>query len=104
MKIANGSLNLLEIIRAGQDLTKVGDHDGHLLIDSVQDHDDDEADDRSCDGCGHLWCQVFLDWVGPIGVLGEGCREHNEHRQPVDDDADHRRDDEQDLKAPASAV
>lgn len=102
MKTAKGSLTISAITPAGQDLTEVGDHDGHPLVDSVQDHDDDEADDRSCDGRGHLRCQVFLDGVGPVGVGGEGGGEHNEHRQPVDDDADHGSDDEQDLKAPGS--
>lgn len=83
-----------------QDLTEVGDHDGHLLIDRVEDHDDDEANNGSRDGRGHLWGQVLLDWVCPIGVLGERRGEHDEHRQPVDNDPNHRGDDEQDLKPP----
>lgn len=83
-----------------QDLTEVGDHDGHLLVDRVEDHDDDEANNGSRDGRGHLWGQVLLDWVCPIGVLGERRGEHDEHGQPVDNDPDHRGDDEQDLKPP----
>lgn len=85
----------------GQELTEVGDHDGHLLVDGVEDHDDDEADDGGCDGCGHLWGQVLLDWVCPVGVLGKRCREHDEHRQPVHNDPNHRGNDEQDLKPSA---
>lgn len=84
-----------------QNLTEVGDHDGHLLVDRVEDHDDDEADDGGCDGCGHLWGQVLLDRVCPVGVLGERCGKYDEHGQPVDNDPDHRGDDEQDLKPSA---
>lgn len=83
---------------SGQNLTKVGDHDGHLLVDGVEDHDDDEADDGGCDGCGHLRGQVLLDRVCPIGVRGKRRRKHDEHGQPVDNDPDHRGDNEQDLK------
>lgn len=86
---------------SGQNLTKVGDHDGHLLVDRVEDHDDDEANDGGCDGRGHLWGQVLLDRVCPVGVCGKRRRKHYEHRQPVDDDPDHRGDNEQDLKPAA---
>lgn len=84
------------IISLGPWEFEVGDHDGHFLVDRVEDHDDDEANNGSRDGRGHLWGQVLLDWVCPIGVLGERRGEHNEHGQPVDNDPDHRGDDEQD--------
>lgn len=69
-----------------QELTKIGNHDRHFFIDHVEDHDDDEADEGSGDGCGCLWGQILLDWVCSIQVLGKFGRKHNEHRESIDDD------------------
>ena len=40
--------------------TKVGDPDGDALIENIEDHDYNEADEGSCDGSGHLRCHVLL--------------------------------------------
>lgn len=70
------------------DLTEVSDHDGHFFIESVQNHDNDKADDGRSDGRGHLRGQILLDWVCLVDAFGKGSGKYNEHREPVNDDAD----------------
>lgn len=80
-------------------LTKVGDPDGDALIEYVENHDDDKADDGGRDRRGHLGCHVLLQRLQLLQVLGsEPCREGKERSQAVDGDRNNGRHDQQDLK------
>lgn len=50
-------------------LTEVGDPDGDPLIENVEDHNHDEADERGGDGRGHLRRHVLLQRFQLLQVL-----------------------------------
>lgn len=80
-------------------LTEVGDPDGDALVEDVEDHDDNEADDRSRDRGGHLGRHVLLQRLQLLQVLRSEPRgEGEEGGQAVDGDGDDGRHDEQNLK------
>lgn len=82
-------------------LTEVCDPDGHFLVEVVENHDDDEADDGGCDGRGHLRGDILFEWLQLLSILqviSQPHRENYEHRQTVHDHADHRRYDQQNLQ------
>lgn len=80
-------------------LTEVGDPDGHALVEDVEDHDDDEADDGGRDRGGHLRRHVLLQRLQLLQVLGsELGGEGEEGGQAVDGDGNDGRHDEQNLK------
>lgn len=43
-----------------QQLTKVSDPDGNSLIENIEDHDDDKADEGGRDRGGHLRRHILL--------------------------------------------
>lgn len=68
-------------------LTKVCDPDGDPLIEDIEDHDDDKADERGRDRGGHLWRHVLLKGLQLLQVLSsEFSREGEEHGQTVHGD------------------
>lgn len=77
-------------------LTKVGDPDGDALIEYVENHDDDKADDGGRDRRGHLRCHVLLQRLELL--LAEPRGEGEEHSQAVDGDRNNGRHDQQNLK------
>ncbi len=82
-------------------LTEVCDPDGHFLVEVVENHDDDEADDGGCDGRGHLRGDILFEWLQLLSIhqiISQLHRENYEHRQTVHDHADHRRYDQQNLQ------
>lgn len=80
-------------------LTEIGDPDGDSLVEDVEDHDDDEADDGGCDGGGHLRRHVLLERLQLLQVLrSEFSREGEEHSQAVHDDGHHGCQDQQKLQ------
>lgn len=79
-------------------LTKVGDPDGDPLIENVEDHNHDKADERGGDGCGHLRRHVLLQGFQLLQVLSsESSREGKKCSQAIDSDGHNGRDDQQNL-------
>ncbi len=67
-------------------LTEVCDPDGHFLVEVVENHDDDEADDGGCDGRGHLRGDILFEWLQLLSIhqiISQLHRENYEHRQTV---------------------
>lgn len=80
-------------------LTKVGDPDGDSLIEDVEDHDYDKADEGGCDRSGHLRRHILLQGLQFLQVLSsEFCREGKKRSQAVDNDGHDGRQDQQNLK------
>lgn len=80
-------------------LTKVGDPDGDALVEHVENHDDDKADDGGRDRRGHLRCHVLLQRLELLQVImSEPRGEGKERSQAVDGDRNNGRHDQQNLK------
>lgn len=77
-------------------LTKVGDPDGDVLIEYVENHDGDKADEGGRDRRGDLGCHVVFELLQVL--VFEFRRECKEHSQAVDGDGNNGRQDQQNLK------
>lgn len=71
-------------------LTKICDPDGHFLIEVVEQHDDDEADDGGRDGRGHLRGHILFKRLQVLQVSTQLLGEGDKHGQTVHDHTDHR--------------
>lgn len=80
-------------------LTEVGDPDGDALVEDVEDHDHDEADEGGGDGRGHLGGDVLLQGLQLLQVLSpESGREGEKSSQAVDGDGHDGCQDQQNLQ------
>ena len=80
-------------------LTEVSDPDGDALVENVEDHDDDKADDRGRDRRDHLRRHVLLQRLQLLHVLvSVFAGEDEEDGQAVHDDGRNGRQDQQNLK------
>lgn len=81
------------------ELTEIGDPDGDALVENVEDHDHDEADEGGGDGRGHLGGDVLLQGLQLLQVLSpESGREGEKSSQAVDGDGHDGRQDQQNLQ------
>lgn len=80
-------------------LTKVRDPDGDALVENVEDHNYNKADERGCDRSGHLRRHVLLQRLQLLQLLAsESGGEGEEDGQAVDNDGHDGRQDQQNLK------